>query len=141
QPHTSSLLHVRPATIHGASIPPPSQGRDWGLRAGPEVEGVCLGEFGRVPRIIQLIQLLPEGPGPEHGRSRRTGWLPEPEVVISIRSVHRSDLGLDVLHRGLNVGTRPRRSTMCPPTPYQQVAVFQREFVAMRESGPWQILL
>src|SRR5262245_54569106 len=97
---------------------------DWGLRAGPEVEGVCLGEFGRVPRIIQLIQLHPEGPGPEHGRPWRTGWLPEPEVVISIRSVHRSDLGLDMLHRQFPTSDATGTIRDVLPAPYQQVAVF-----------------
>src|SRR5262245_53395132 len=90
---------------------------DWGLRAGPEVEGVCLGEFGRVPRVIQLIQLNPEGPGPEHGRARWTGWLPKPEVVISIRSVHRSDLGLDVLHRRLRMSERGSGTIRDVPAP------------------------
>src|SRR5215475_1125587 len=95
----------------------------WGLRAGPDVEGVCLGEFGRVPRIIQLIQLHPEGPGPEHGRPWRTGWLPEPEVVISIRSVHRSDLGWTCRIANFQRWDSTGTIRDVPPAPYQQVRV------------------
>jgi hypothetical protein len=99
---------------------------DWSLRAALEIEGVCLREFGRVPRIIPLIQLHPEGPGPEHGRWRRTGRLPEPEVLISIRSVvHRSDLGLEMLHRQFPTSGRDRDDPRCTrPHPIMQVAVF-----------------